>query len=66
MTGVQIRETMRMVEQALEDARDAERWAQAGLHDDKDGTHHRSWIAAQKTARELERIIQRLRSYAMS
>ena len=64
MTDVQIQETLRSVEQVLKEVRAAEHWAQAGLENDEDSARNLAWLAAQKAARELEGLAQKLRNYA--
>lgn len=64
MTDVEMRETLRSAEQVLKEARAAEHWAQAGLYNDDDGARNLAWMAAQKAARELEGLVQKLREYA--
>lgn len=62
MSETEIRKILRHAEDALRATKDAERWAQAVLHDDKSGHANMAWRASQKANRELDDVIRKLKA----
>lgn len=63
MNEAEIREALRLLDQALRSAQESERWAHQSLDNDPYSTAQHAWHSARKVVRELEDLSNRLKRH---
>ena len=63
MNEVEIRDALRLLDQALRSAQESERWVQQSLDKDPYSNAQHAWHSARKVVRELEDLASKLKRH---